>query len=141
VRLFVLTFILFTNYAKAQLVDSFTLNEELSSSTEASARNDLLFLATLKGMEKNAQELGVRFEEFDQKLKAKFREYFERYKERKLVDKFGASYKQTLGENEKNAFLASLLSEERELYIKYSRVFDILKSYSFSGLAQESIGS
>ena len=140
-RLFVLTFILFTNYAKAQLVDSFTLNEELSSSTEASARNDLLFLATLKGMEKNAQELGVRFEEFDQKLKAKFREYFERYKERKLVDKFGASYKQTLGENEKNAFLASLLSEERELYIKYSRVFDILKSYSFSGLAQESIGS
>ena len=140
-RLFFLILCLFSSYASAQQLHSVSLNEELSSSIEASARNELLFLATLKGMEKNAPELGVRFEEFDQKLKAKFREYFERYKERKLVDKFGASYKQTLGENEKNVFLGSLLSEEQELYIKYSRVFDVLKAHSFSGLAQESIGS
>lgn len=81
--------------------------------------------------------MGYKFEDFDNKLKTKFAQNFEAYQERKLVEKFGASYKETLSDSDKSTFLASLESERREAFIKFSRTLESLRSHTFTSLTRD----
>lgn len=126
-----------TNLAWAQLINSVELSEKLTVTDEVAAKKNLLHKATLKSFQKFIPELGYKYDEFSEKLDVQFKEYFKNYTEKKLIEKFGGSYKTNLSEAEKTAFLSSLDSERQEAFIRFSRTLTVLRSHSFVHIKQD----
>jgi hypothetical protein len=125
------------NSAFGQLVNSVELAEKLEVSTEEAAKKELLHLATLKSIEKLVPELGYKSEEFNEKLNSTFREYFHQYKEKKIIEKFGKSYKDSLSQSELASFTSKLEEERHAVFVRYSHTLEILKSHSFALIEQD----
>ncbi|MBA2406270.1 MAG: hypothetical protein H0V66_15950, partial [Bdellovibrionales bacterium] len=68
-----------------------------------------------------------------------FNEYFKKYKEKKLVEKFGASHGE-LSESERASFLAGMENDRQDLFIRFSRTIETLRSHSFTLLKQDENG-
>ncbi len=131
-------FLIFTcNLAWGQLINSVDLVEKLSVSTEDAAKKELLHKATLKSLEKFVPELGYKFEDFNQKLELRFHEFFIEYTNKKFVEKFGTTYKETLSKDEKAAFLTVLEAERHDAFIRFSNTSLILRSHSFGTVQQD----
>ncbi len=128
--------ILISNISWAQLINTVELNEKLNVTSEAEAKKELLHLATLKSFEKAIPELGYSFDEFQEKLKILFADYFNNYKDQKIVEKFGAKYKESLSKNEINAFFTTLENDKHTLLLGFSRTSEVLRSYSFALIKQ-----
>jgi hypothetical protein len=128
--------LLISNFAWAQLLNTVELTEKLSVSDEAAAQKELLHKATLKSFEKFIPALGYKYNEFDEKLDAEFKEYFNNYKEKKIIEKFGASHKTNLSETERAAFLNNLDKEKHDLFIQFSRTAAVLRSHSIAQIQQ-----
>jgi len=137
VRYFLFFFLLVHHSAFGQLVNSVELAEKLEVSTEEAAKKELLHLATLKSIEKFVPELGYKSEEFNEKLNSSFREYFNQYKENKIIEKFGKSYKDTLSQTELASFTSKLEEERHAVFVRYSHTLEILKSHSFALIEQD----
>ena len=132
--IFILMFISLPTWA--QLVNSVELTEKLTVTTEDAAKKELLHRATLKSFEKFIPELGYKLDEFNEKLNTQFKEYFNNFKEKKIIQKFGANYKKTLSETERVSYLASLEAERQASFIRYSHTAGVLRSHSLGLLTQ-----
>lgn len=135
-RYFLIVSMLLSFTAHAQLQNVVELSQKAEGS-EANAKAELLHSASLKTMEKYAPELGFKFEEFKTKLDQKFEEHFDAFKERKLVEKFGKSYKENLSEEEKAKFLQTLESDKHAQYIRFSQSSALLKTHKFETINQD----
>ena len=131
-----LILILISNISWAQLINTVELNEKLNVMTEAEAKKELLHLATLKSFEKAIPELGYSFDEFQEKLKILFADYFNKYKEQKIIEKFGANYKESLSESERIAFFTTLENDKHALLVGFARTSEVLRSYTFGLIKQ-----
>jgi hypothetical protein len=129
--------VLTCNLAWGQLINTVELTEKFSVTNEDAAKKELLHLATLKSLEKFLPEMGYKNEEFNEKLQTQFNDYFSKYKESKLIEKFGSNYKTILSEEEKKAFIASLETEKHNLFIRFSRTNELLRSHSFVLIKQD----
>lgn len=127
--------------ALAQLKNSVELSEKLSVDTEEAARKHLLHRASLKSIEKFAPQMGYAADDFVEKLKTRFEIFFTALKEQRLVEKFGADYKKTLSEKDKESFLAPIEAERDSTFIRYARTLDILRSHSFSAVTKTEDGN
>ncbi len=129
---YLVLFIFFFSYsAVAQLRHTVEIQQKFDNLSEAQIKSQLLHTATLRGIEKFAPELGFKFDVFSEKLDLKFKEYFESYEQRKFNDKFGVSYQKNLTDAEKASYLETLEKDREELFIRYSRTQEILKSHNF----------
>jgi hypothetical protein len=136
VKYLFLVLFLVCHSAWAQLVTSIDLNQKLVTSVETEAKEELLHQAVLKSYEKLIPEIGYKFDEFNDKLYANFNEYFTRYKEKKLIEKFGTGYEKTLSDDIKKTFAIELESDRHNSFIRFSKTKDVLRSHSFANLKQ-----
>lgn len=132
--LLMVLFMVCSSLSWGQFKHTAEVSAELKGASEERARKILLLQAAYKGIEKYSSELGYKFEDFDKNLKSKFALNFEAYQQRKLSEKFGASYKESLTEADKNTFLATLESEREESLINFSRIINAVRSHSFLSL-------
>ncbi len=100
-------------------------------------KESLLFQASLIVVEKLAPEFQVNFLEFKKKLDLKFQDFFKNYKSKKLAERFGSSYADTLTTEEKGLFLQTLALKEEELYQNYSGFLIAIKSQKVKNLKQD----
>ena len=140
-KYFSLLVFLISQVAFAQLTNSVELNEKLTVESEEAVRKELLHLASLKSIEKFAPEMGYKASEFTEKLNSRFATAFNAAKEQKLVEKFGADYKNTLSDKDKEAFLAPIEADRHNAFIKFARTLDILRSHTFGPLVKTEEGS
>jgi hypothetical protein len=136
--LIVLLFLSFT--AQAQLLNAVEVSQKLEGVSEADVKTELLHIASMKSVEKFAPEMGYKFDEFQSKLDEKFEASFKALKERKLVEKFGKSYKETLTEEEKSKFLQNVELEKHAAFIRFSQSIAIIRSHKIENLAQKEAG-
>jgi hypothetical protein len=100
-------------------------------------KQSLLFQASLNSVEKLAPEFQVNYLEFKKKLDLKFQDFFKNYKSKKLAERFGSSYAETLTSEEKTQFLQTLAFKEEELYQNYSGLLLAIKSQKVKNLKQD----
>ena len=123
-------------WGEGELNQRVSVSLKLEGVTEEIARRELLFSACLKSMEKLASGMGYKYDDFNQKLNNAFIDYFKLYQEKRLIEKFGVKYKESMSDAEIKSFLTPILTEEHNLFIKFSQIIEALKSHSFSAFTQ-----
>ncbi len=136
-KYFLLLFFCLSSTAWGQLIDSVELSEKLGPLTEEVAKQEILQKAMLKSIEKFSPELGYKFEDFNEKVQASFKLSFQNFKEKMIVEKFGANYKASLSESDIKSFFESLESQRAASYIRFTHYQDLLRSHSFAFLKQD----
>ena len=133
----IVVLLFFSCLSWGQLKHTTEIQTELKGASEADVRKEMLFQAAYKGIEKYSSEMGYKFEDFETKLKEKFDHSFESYQQRKLSEKFGAGYQETLSKDEKTAFLSGLESEKHHSFVTFSRILDCVRSHNFQSLLRD----
>jgi hypothetical protein len=123
-------------WGEGELNQRVSVSLKLEGVTEEIARRELLFSACLKSMEKLASGMGYKYDDFNQKLNNAFINYFKLYQEKRLIEKFGVKYKESMSDAEIKSFLTPILTEEHNLFIKFSQIIEALKSHSLSAFTQ-----
>jgi hypothetical protein len=131
VRLFALFLVLFISQAQAQLATQLEITQDLTAASGEEAKKEFLFYATIEAVRKFAPELGFDYELFDRKLQERFEDYFLKFKESIYQQKFGKTYSETMAEEQKKTFFTGLDAKRNEEYIKFSRILELLQSYTF----------
>jgi hypothetical protein len=136
VRSFVFILLIFTSNAFAQLVSRQEVSKEISETKMEELKRHLLFEASQKAVEKFSAELGFKYDDFQKKQKEGFETYFEKYKAGMLEQKFGKDYQANLGKDQSQLFLQEIESHREKEFIRYSKILDLLQSYSFVSMNQ-----
>lgn len=122
----------------AQLSSRQEVSKEISEAKIEELKKHLLFEASQKAVEKFSGEFGFKYADFQKKLKEGFETYFEKYKSGMLEQKFGKNYLQNLGKDQSEIFLQEIESHREKEFIRYSKLLDLLQSYSFVSMNQTS---
>ena len=138
-KLILLYFILSCSIALGQITETISVNEKLNANNREMAQKELIFHATMKLIETKASEFGLSYPALNTKLSESFNEYFTDYKERKLREKFGTNYHESLKAEEKSSFLKEISKEEKSLLINFSNVLSVVEKYHFKELIQDKI--
>ena len=129
---------LFTSSAFAQMAFELDVSKKFeTASSEAAVKEELLFEAALLGTYMAAEKLGYARPEFEKNLNQKFADYLNQIREKKLSEKFGINYKNTLSEAELKNFVSALEGERSNEWKKFTRASESIGSYTFRSLLQD----
>jgi hypothetical protein len=131
VKRWVFILLILPSLTHAQLSHRVQISREMTERTHSEAQKKILFEASLLGLEKYSGELGFKYDEFFTKLNEGFETYFQKYKSGLLELKFGAEYQSKLNKEQLEAALKDLEKNKSSEFIKYSRVLELLQSYTF----------
>lgn len=135
-KFLLIVFVMWGSLAHAQLSSVQKSSKEFEAQNASQAKTVMLYESTLKAMQQFAPELGVQFADFQAQLNKKFESYFEDLKEQKLVAAYGKNYKTTLDKESQEKFLAGLNEKRDDEFRKFSRVGELVQSYSFKTIEQ-----
>lgn len=136
-KLLALLLFFITTSAQAQLASEKTVSMELKAANQEEAKPILLHEAVKAAIDQYSTEMGFDFKTFHAHLNAKFAKYFEAYKIRKISEKFGKNYAAELTDNQKKIFLDGLEEQRHKLFIKFSRLEQVLDSYAFKDIQRD----
>lgn len=136
-KLLALLLFFFTTSALAQLATERTVSMELKAANQEEAKPILLHEAVKTAIEQYSTEMGLNSKTFHTHLNAKFDKYFEAFKNRKMSEKFGKNYAAELTDDQKKIFLDGLEEQKHKLFIKFSRLEQVLDSYAFKDIQRD----
>ncbi len=120
----------------AQLSSTQKISKEFVAPNASQAKSLMLYESTLSAMKQFAPDMGVQFSDFQTHLNKKFETYFETFKEQKLIASYGKNYQASLAHEAKEKFLAGIEEKRDEELRKFSRVMELVQSYSFKNIEQ-----
>ncbi|MCM2351056.1 MAG: hypothetical protein NDI69_13625 [Bacteriovoracaceae bacterium] len=136
-RFLILLLCILSAPAWAQLTNEKTVALELKTNDANEAKSFLLFEAIKTTIEQYSSEIGLNSVTFQSKLDERFNKYFEAYKNRQLLEKFGKNYTSELTAEQKQLFLTSLEENRGKLFIKNARLDQVLDSYAFKEIRRD----
>lgn len=133
-KFFVILMLMSASISWAQLTTEKNVTRQLNVPNAEGAKPFLLHSAVNEAISQYSTELGFNNEQFQTKLQEKFEKHFEKYREQKLLERFGQNYRTQLTPEQKTEFLNGLESHREAELIKYSRMLDILDQSQFKNL-------
>lgn len=110
---------------------------ELNTSRINEVKPYLLHEAILQTITQQAPDLGLDIGQMKARLDEKFIGYFEAYKNRKLRESFGKNYAKDMTDEQKAKFVQALEKDRPGLFIKSSRLEQVVDSYAFKELKRQ----
>lgn len=136
-RFIILLLCILATPAWAQLTSEKTVALELKTNDVKEAKSFLLFEAIKNTVEQHSTEIGINSVTFQNKLDERFNKYFEAYKNRQFLEKFGKNYAKELSADQKQLFLTTLEENRYKLFIKNARLDQVLDSYAFKEIRRD----
>ncbi len=107
------------------------VKDKFTTSDKEEIQKGLLLLASEQAVLKIASEKSINFDQLRSKLDKKFKEYLSRFHAKKLSEKFGSKYSETLSPEIKKEYLASLKINESDLFKSFAGYSYPIKSHQF----------
>lgn len=136
-KLLALLLFFFSTSTLAQLASERTVSMKLNVQSQKEAKPILLHEAVKATIDQFSTEMGFDSKVFLTHLNAKFAKYFEAYKVRRMSEKFGKNFSAELTEDQKKIFLDGLEEQRQLLFIKFSRLEQVLDSYAFKEIQRD----
>lgn len=114
-----------------------TIMAPLPTQKVEEAKPFLVHKAVLEVLKENASTYGIDFLAFENKLNEKFEKFFAGYKEKSISKTFGKNYSKELSEEQKKAHLEGIDRNKNELFVSYSKLSELLDSYSFKSIEKQ----
>lgn len=129
--------LLMVNSALAQLEHKLSVTADVATTQVEEAKPYLAQEAILEVLRKYSQELAIDPTQFRSRLEEKFQQHFERFKEKRLTERFGKNFAEELSADQKQSFLAALEKYRAAEFLQFARLESLADSVEFSDVTLE----
>jgi hypothetical protein len=137
VRRFLLLILFIAPNLWAQITSEKMIEKIISVEKEEEAKPILLHSAIELMLHEYAEEIGIDSKDFDQKIQAKFKIYFDSFRQRKMTEKFGKDFSTELSDEQKNIFNQGIEQQKESEFRKFARFDSFLDYYAFKSIIKD----